>query len=119
MLKILKKEGFASFVEITIAAIIFIVAGIGIFTTITMFRPQGNDASNKLKAAYLGQYVLDEMRLAVNADLWNVTDPTLNPLSPGTHNIVIEGQTVVWEVIDNSDLQIRQVKMNVYFNSGL
>lgn len=111
MLKVLKKEGFASFVEVIITAVIFVTAALGIFTSISMLRPHGTDAAKRLEAAYAGKQVLDELRAYVDENLWY--DPT-SDIAPGTHSKTVGNFTVNYYLEDVPALGIRQISMNVY-----
>ena len=114
MFKILKKDGFASFVEIVVTAVIFIVAGLGLFTSISMLRPQGADSAKKLEAAYIGKQVIDQLRAQVDARTWN---SSLSNLAPNVmHSSVIDGYTVNYFLLDDNSLGIRQLYLNVYYN---
>ncbi|MBF0384672.1 MAG: hypothetical protein HQL27_02255 [Candidatus Omnitrophica bacterium] len=120
MLKILKKSGFASLLEITIAAIIFVIAGIGIFTTIAMFRPQATGSTNRLKAAYIGKYMLDELRSGVDANTWNTPSSNLFWPTPGTklRTITINSvdYTIEWFSFLVPGLNVIETRMNITYS---
>lgn len=71
MLKKLKNNlGLASIVEVTVTAIIFMVAAAGIFSSISSLRPEGKGSADKLEAAYQGRQFLDEMRQNLSSTTW-------------------------------------------------
>ena len=112
MLKNLKNnKGFASFVEVVVTAIIFILAAFGIFTTISMLRPQGDDSAKRLEAAYVGKAAFDQLRSYVHAGIW---DNALGPMWPGiVHNLAIGDYNVTYYLTDMPD-GTRSIDLNVY-----
>ena len=101
MLRILKKDGFASLIEVIVTTVIFVLAALGIFTTTTMLRPHGVASSQKLEAAYIGKRKVEELEGKVDARMW---DNTTSPIYPGSHNEIISGMygtyNVIWEIGD-------------------
>lgn len=97
-------------------AVIFVVAALGIFTTISMLRPRSMDSAERLEAAYAGKTILERLRAYVDARTWD--DPTSNSLLlPNTsYSRDVGNYTVGWYVEDVPGLQLRQVSMNVYKN---
>ena len=61
MLRIHKKNGFATIVEVIVTAVIFIVATVGILSTITMLRPQSETSNTRFEAAYAGKQMLHDL----------------------------------------------------------
>ncbi len=113
MLKALKNNayGFASFVEVVVTAIIFILAAFGIFTTISMLRPQGIDSAERLKAAYIGKAAYDRLRGYVDARIW---EDNSGPMWPGVvHTMNISDYIVNYYLQDMPD-GTRSVELNVY-----
>ena len=82
-LRKLSEEGAASIIEITVTSIIFIVAALGIYSTMTSLAPASNESSTKLKAAYVGKSELDRLRSEVDASTWNAVGTNLYPGSHG------------------------------------
>ena len=114
MFKILKQnKAFASFVEIIVTSVIFLLAGLGIFTSISMLRPHGSESAQKLEAAYIGKRVLDQLRGAVDASTWNLASSPLAPNVPHSQNI--NGYIVNYVLVDMPGLDIRQLFMNIYY----
>ena len=112
MLKILKKQGFASFVEVLVTSVIFVVAALGIFTTISMLRPRAMDSAERIEAAYAGKSVLDRLRAYVDQRSWNEVNSLL---APGVIRSSVVGNYIVnWYLEDVPGLGIRQLYMNVY-----
>lgn len=107
------QAGFASIVEVIIAAIIFTVAAFGIFTSIASMRPEGADSSEKLEAALMAKGKLEEFRRALSPDSWNNGD-----LSIGTNKTVTEnGYTYTWTVSDGGamDDYVRRVDLTITY----
>ena len=113
MLKILKKEGFASLVEVIVTAVIFSLAAFGVFTTISMLRPHGADSLRKLEAAYVAKGVIDELRAYVDARMWDNEDSLLS--TNGYHNTTIGNYMVNWWLNDVPGLNVRELQMEVYY----
>jgi len=113
MLKILKQEGFASLVEIIISSIIFIIAAFGIFSSISMLRPQGNLSTKRLEAAYIGKGIIDQLHAHLMGNTWD--DPTMN-LYPGVvHSQTIGEFTVNYFTEDVPGLGLRKLHMNIEY----
>ena len=79
MLKIQKKEGLASILEAFFTAIIFILAFWGISTTVGLLRLDGSQSVDKLRAAYVAQQVVQDLRAQISAETWNNTTGSLAP----------------------------------------
>lgn len=77
-------KGFGSILEVTITAIVFSVAAVGLMTTITMVRPESTTSSKRLEAAYIGKQLIDDLRKDVSAETWYLGN-TDDPLLPGTY----------------------------------
>lgn len=122
MLKIFRKKGFASIVEVIVTAVIFAIAAIGIFSTISMLRAtsQGSvqDGGGKLGAAYAGKRVLEDLRGKLDPAEWIAN---AGPLGRGImHTNIIGGYTVNYYLVDvpgdfPQDLAPRRLFMNVYY----
>ena len=79
----LNNYGFASILEVTITAIVFSIAAVGLMSTITMVNPESTISSKRLEAAYVGKSIMDELRRDVDASTWFIGNAD-NPLSTGT-----------------------------------
>ena len=115
MFKVLKQDGFASLIEVLVTAVIFVVASLGIFTTISMLRPHGIESAQKLEAAYVGKQVVEELRGKVDARVW---DCSLSPIYPGNHGTIVSGMYGVYVVnysIVNDLVGGRSLSMNVNY----
>ncbi len=114
------KKGFASIVEMIVTAVIFAIAAIGIFSTISMLRAQSpvSDSGGRLGAAYTGKRILEDLRGRVDAGEWMAN---LGPLATGTlHTNTIGGYTVNWYLVDvpgdfPPGMAPRRLVMNVYY----
>ncbi|MCD4779383.1 MAG: hypothetical protein K8S27_02380 [Candidatus Omnitrophica bacterium] len=111
MLRIRKKNG-VSIVEVVVTAIIFSIAAFGVFSTIAVLRPQGQDSMKKLQALYTGKSILDELIMAVDAHTWG---SGLSNLALGHHSRVIGNYTINYYVADVTGQGLRQVYMNVSY----
>lgn len=116
MIRLNKKEGFASFVEVVITAIIFTLSAVGILASINMLRPHGAESTAKLEAAYVAKGFLEQLRTAVDAQMW---DDAGSNLALGSHNVVLNGYTINYVVTAmpdfDPDMAPRRVDLNIYF----
>lgn len=104
-------KGIGSLTEVLIASIIFIIAVFGILSSMTMIAPQAEESSDRLKAAYAGKHVLDQLRSQIDADSWNDTS---GELSVGTHNRCVDGHFVEWTVTEiGTDGLLRRLEVSV------
>ena len=119
MLRILKKQGFASFVEIVVAAVIFLIATFSILTTTAMLQPHGTVSYTKLDATYAAKGVVEWLYQKVEANSWI---DNAGPLATGVkHTNTIGSYTVNWELVTVTgnyppNLAPRQLFMNVYYS---
>ncbi|MCA9401243.1 MAG: hypothetical protein KC713_06425 [Candidatus Omnitrophica bacterium] len=113
----LNNSGFASFVEIVITSIIFIIASLGIFTSISAIQPQSIDSVHKLEAAYYGKRVIEELYNLVDARTWNDGSSYLTPDTVFSRTYVTADADIVvnWMLTDVSGLPLRHMDMNVYY----
>jgi len=114
MLKIIKqKKGFASIVEVIVTSIVFSVAAISIFATISMVRPQSSSASQQLEAAYIGRQVMDELRGKIDANTWNDSgsDYAVDVIHTKNYGVY----TVNYLLTDDPNLDVRRLSLNVYY----
>jgi len=110
MLRDLKKNGFASIVEIIVTAIVFVIAAAGILSTMVMFRPQGQEASKKMEAAYIGKGIIDDLRQQVSAEDWFNAG---SPLEVGTTSFMVDNYNVTYTITDPVVGDYRKLEMNV------
>ena len=100
--------------EVLVTAVIFVLAAVGIFATISMLRPQGMESKERLEAAYAGKSVIEQLRGYVDARAWD--DPA-SPLAPGKVRTNQIGNYIVnWYLSEDTDLGVRYLTMNVYTN---
>jgi len=112
MLRLNKKDGFASFVEIIITSLIFIISALGIYITVSMLRPIGAESTKRLEAVYLGKELLDQFRAEVDARTWSAS----NHLNPGSSYSMTSGNyTMNWTVETVPGLELRKVEMSITF----
>ena len=115
MLKVLKQDGFASLIEVLVTAVIFVVASLGIFTTISMLRPHGVESAKRLEAAYVGKRLVEELRGKVDARVW---DCSLSPIYPGNHGTIVNGlyadYVLNWHIADDPS-GVRSLTMNINY----
>lgn len=115
MLKSLKqKKGFASFVEIVITSVIFVVAALGILASISLLRSHGTNSSQRLEASYLAKQMIDQLRANVDARIWDNTDSGLVPLQ--RYSTSVGEYTINWYLTNVENLPIRELFLNVYAN---
>lgn len=114
MLRIHRQHGFASLVEVIVTAMIFLLAAFGIFASISMLRPQGQDVARRLEAAYIGRSILEELRGEVDARTWNSTGSLIYP---GQYSRPVGDYTVFWTISEVPNLGIREVTMNIFYEN--
>jgi len=114
MLKISKKDGFASFLEVVISAIIFVVAGFGIFVAISSLSPHSQKANLKLKAMYLGKNIAEELYQQVGASSWNCEINTDGDLCPG-QTTTYYGNYRVMKKVGEQPSGARKVELRISF----
>ena len=107
------KKAFASIVEVTITAIIFSIAALGIFSTISTLRPDSVDATKKIEAIYAGQQVLNELYNDIDATTW---DNPLSNLATGiVHNRNIGIYSINYQLTNVPGLALRKLDMTITF----
>ena len=102
-------------VEVLVTTVVFVTAAFGVFTTISMLKPNETGSSNKLKAAYIGKAVLDQLSYQVDANSWFSNSSNL---SLGTHTLSLSGYTVnytVEQINTVPDLPVRKVHLIVSY----
>lgn len=119
MFKILRKNAFASVLEVIVTSVIFVLAAYGILTTIAMLRPHGSESYREVEAAYHAKNMMDYLHGQVNATTWAANT---GPLATGTiHSVTSGDYTINWNLVDVSPadyppgLAPRKLWMNVYY----
>lgn len=117
MKKLLNTYGFASMVEVVVSSIFFILVAFGVFTCISMIRPQGSDSAKKLEAAYIGQSVLEQLRTSIDASTWHLGTSPLRTGEVMTQTIVgtYGTYTVNYELTAVGGSDARHLLMNVIY----
>jgi type II secretory pathway pseudopilin PulG len=117
VLRIQNKKGFASVVEVIITSVIFIIASIGIFSTLSTVGQEGAVSQRKLQAIYRAKSVLDEMRSQLNTTTWASGDLSTSTMhqryiiDPETYRYY----TVNWTVADVPGLDVREVTITTQY----
>ncbi|MBF0523429.1 MAG: hypothetical protein HQL24_10315 [Candidatus Omnitrophica bacterium] len=114
MLKTLKKYGFASMVEVIVTSIIFMLAAIGIFATITSLRPQAMKSSKRLEAAYAGKAMIESLRSSIDARTWETNESLLAVGINRTETI--NGFNVTWWLENVEGLNMRRLQMIINYD---
>ena len=107
MLRGLKKNGFASIVEVIITSVIFVIGAAAVLSTTSQFRPQGQESSQKMEAAYMGKGIIDDLRQQVSADDWNTGN-----LMIGTYSLVNGDFTIDYRITEPIP-NLRHITMTV------
>ena len=115
MLKVLKEDG-QSMVEVIVTAIIFIIATVGIMSTLPVLTPKGKDVDKRITAAYIGKSVIESLRNSIDPTTWN--DST-GPLATGIVHTIFKGSNneyiVNYYLVDIPGTNVRQIFMNIYY----
>jgi len=64
------KSGF-SLIEVIMAAVIFSIAAVGLFSTFSVQRESSDRSERRLQAAYCGRQVLEELRAKIDQRNWD------------------------------------------------
>ena len=80
MLKQLKKKQGFSFVEVMMASLVLAIVAVGIYAGVTSIRQPATDSTADLAAAHAAMKVFEQLRMDVDADVWNTGN-----LSIGSH----------------------------------
>lgn len=111
-------KGFGSILEVTITAIVFSVAAVGLISTITMVRPEATTSSKRLEAAYIGKQLMDDLRSNVDAGTWFLGN-TDDPLLPGNYSTSVTQDGVVYSInytiADDPNIDARKMTMTVEY----
>lgn len=113
MLKINKQDGFGSFIEVVITAIIFVVAAFGIYTSISMFRPQAKETETRLYVAYVAKTLLTDLLTNVDANSWYDTNGLLTP--DILRSDIFGTYTVNYFLEDVPGEPVRKLTMNISY----
>ncbi len=76
-----KTQKAFTIVEVLVAAVIFSITVLGVFSTIAAIRKPAAVSERTLVAAYYGRQVLEDLRAKIDKRDWNT-----GLLSTGTHN---------------------------------
>jgi hypothetical protein len=110
-LKRKNQEGFASVVEVIVTAVIFVLATVGIMSTISALKPQARESTRKIEAAYVGKGILDKLRKEVSAAPGGVFYNT--NLDLGTHTVNSLGDYNVSYTVTEPIANVRKVEMTI------
>ena len=120
MLHLSKNKAGVSLIEVTIGALIFSIAAVGLFSTFQAQRITTEQTEKRLEAAYVARQVLEDLRTKVDPANWNFggalavgshTPPSITGSPPS--NIQY---TVTYNVITEPDPGIRRVDLTVSWN---
>jgi len=79
-------------IEIVVATLIFSLAITGLFSAITSLNRPGTESFEEVQAAYAAKGVLEELRSAIDAQVWEESDPSSYDL--------VEGETYTLSTIE-------------------
>lgn len=105
-------------VEVIVTAIIFVASAAGIYTTLTLVRPDSKAAADKVQALYKGKEFLEGLHENVRPSEWNQRASGLRVGSyPST---IIDGYRYEWTVepvvIDGqTSPHVRKVTLDVTY----
>lgn len=102
-----KKKGFASIIEVIITSVIFVIGAVAILSTVSQFRPHGQESSQKMEAAYIGKGIIDDLRQQVSAEDWDTGNLALGP-----YGFVIGDYTINYTITEPIT-DLRHLTMNI------
>lgn len=70
MINLTKNLKAISLVEIMIATVVFSIAAVGTFSTLSMLRRSSNVSERSLQAVYFGRQILEELRAKIDQANW-------------------------------------------------
>jgi len=111
----INKYGF-SIVEVVIAAVIFTIATVGLFSAISMTRPQATSSADDIEGLFRARQKIDELSALVSADQWGNTS---SPLSPGTYNATYGRVYLEWTITANPNTGGRDISMTINILNGV
>ena len=105
-------HGF-TIVETVVAAVIFLLAVGGVFAALGGIVKPSTRSDRSLQAAYIGQQVLEGLRVKVEEGTWDSAE-----LAEGTHycptiNNTIGNYSCAYDVVEDPNSGARQVTMNI------
>ena len=111
----LKSQQAFSLVEVLVASMVFILAVAGVLATLSAVRQPASTAERELKAAIVGQQVLEEMRVKVDANDWNAANLAETGGTPQTFTKTVNGvdYEISYTVVEDPVSHARQVNMTV------
>lgn len=114
-MRINNKNGI-SLVEVIVAAVIFVIAAFGMFSTLSMMRVSSDATDERLQAAYFGRQILEELRAKVDQRAFcATTGDFINDLSVGVHNYPDPGGqfTSQYNVTEDPITHVRRVDLTI------
>ena len=119
MIRIHRKKAFASVLEVIVTAVIFMLAAVGIMTTVSMLRPHNLGSYREVEAAYHAKNMMDYLGGQVDAAAW---EANTGPLATGVaHSTTMGDYTINWYLIEFNPadyppgLAPRKLSMNVSY----
>ena len=111
MFKTLKKNKYGfSIVEVVIAAVIFSIATVGLFSAISMTRPKAVGSSDDIEGLFRARQKIDELSALVSADQWTNSSSLL---APGTYNATYNRVYLEWTITNNPVTGGRDISMTI------
>ena len=129
-----KKHGGFSLVEVVVAAVIFSIAVVGIFSVFAISRRSSDASERSLLAAYLGRQILEDLRAKVDSRIWDTgaggswdtpgdpitcpqleTDlpPALIPNHPLMAELITNFNGQVWYTCDEDTSGTRKITLRI------
>ena len=109
-----------SIVEAMVAAMVFAIAAVGVFSTISSSQKPSVSSDNSLQAAYIGQQILENMHSNVDASTWADSASPLYGTTSGTAHVcptvtppLPSGWTCNYTVTEDAVSKARQVVLNI------
>lgn len=99
MLRITKNDAF-SLIEVIITVVVAGIAFLGIYTTISVFRPQSSELNEKLEASHAALNVYHSLLSLVDSRTYYNAD---GALGEGEHWQIVGAFNVAYNVTDNPD----------------
>jgi len=107
-----------SLIEVLISAVLFSIAALGMFSTLSMMRVSSDVSDKRLGAAYFGRQCLEQLRAKVDQRAFSGADYT-NELSLGVHNCPVDPNGVysaTYTVTEDATTKARKVNLSVTWN---
>jgi len=115
---ILRNRKGLSLVEVLIATVLFSIAALGMFSTLSMMRVSSDVSDKRLGAAYFGRQCLEQLRAKVDQRAFNGIDYN-NELSLGPHTCPADPNniyTATYIVAEDATTKARKVSLSVTWN---